>query len=785
MSLSSDLWDRGRRLANMGWDEVRVRTQQAIAKRWDLAVGRIGTHMQKESYRPSLRSSGWFFFGCDDVPVLLDFLRERLPEVVEDIITRADRICKHRFDLLGYQAVDYGKEIDWHLDAVHGKHAPALPWFRIPYLDFEQVGDSKITWELNRHQHLVFLAKAYRLTGKAGYARELFQQWYHWQQKNPYGVGINWSSSLEVAFRSLSWIWVARLLQGCSIVPQRFTGDLAEALTVNACHIERFLSAYFSPNTHLLGEGMALFFVGTLNPRCKQSQRWQEHGWRIVLQEAQRQVQADGMHFEQSIYYHVYALDFFLHARTLAYANDIPIPVAFDKTIETMLEVLSKLSVAGSLPRWGDDDGGRVFNPHRNDTKHLTDPLSTGAVLFDRSGFKKAAGRICEETIWLLGSEGALRFDKLQARTQTTSSFALQSSGTYVMSVSKPVVQRFVIDAGPQSSGRSGHSHADALSVQLAVDGHPVLIDPGTSAYVGMDNNHRDSFRGTAAHNTLNVDGVDQADPAGPFGWKHLPEVKVNQWLTGETFDFFAGSHSGYTRLSDPVWHHRYVFYLKPHFWFVRDVLTGQGVHRCETAWHFAPGVLSSISGGAQFSNDRSDLTLLFAATGNCADEISQDHYSPAYGQKEPTPTFRLSTRARVPVEFATLLVPSGPLTQHPGLLQTFEGKYSGAEVRTYVWSQASGETYFFFAEQPGSWRIGPWASDAQFVFFSMDTGKNLKKFILCNGSYLEFCGQCLFTSNAVIARGEWLSQADGHQFSCSNESAVTFQPSMLTVQHC
>src|SRR5260221_7836918 len=320
MSLSSHLWERCQRLAGMGWDEVRVRTTQEVAKRWDLAVGHIGSHLQKENYSPSLRSSGHFFFGCDDVPALLDFLRERLPEVVEDIITRADRICSHRFDLLGYKAVDYGKEIDWHLDAVHGKRAPCSRWFRIRYLDFDQVGDAKITWELNRHQHLVVLAKAYRLTGKAHYAHELFQQWYHWQEHNPYGVGINWSSSLEVAFRSLSWIWVSQLLRGCSVVPKEFPTDVSRALAVNARHIERFLSTYFSPNTHLLGEGVGLLFIGTLNAWSRLARRWQERGWQIVLQEAQRQVQPDGMHFEQSTYYHTYALDFFLHARTLAHA---------------------------------------------------------------------------------------------------------------------------------------------------------------------------------------------------------------------------------------------------------------------------------------------------------------------------------------------------------------------------------------------------------------------------------------------------------------------------------
>jgi hypothetical protein len=781
---SSHVWERCQRVAGMGWDELRVRAYQEIAKRWDLAAGRIGRHMHNDDHRPASEGSGRFFFRCSDVPLLLDFLRQRLPEEVEDIVAQAERICSHRFDLLGYRAVDWGKDIDWQVDAVHGKRAPNSPWFQIRYLDFDQVGDAKITWELNRHQHLVTLAKAYRLTGTTRYADELFQQWYHWQEQNAYGVGINWCSSLEVAFRSLSWIWVAQLLQGCGVVPQRFPADLAGALAVNARHIERFLSTYFSPNTHLLGEGVGLFFIGTLNPRSPRTQRWQEHGWRIVLQEAQRQVLPDGMHFEQSIYYHAYALDFFLHARTLAQVNGISIPASFDRTIEKMLEVLSALASAGPLPHLGDDDGGRLFNPQRNATEHLADSLAAGSVLFNRRDFKSAVGKLCEETVWLLGMDGARRFESLRGESPEVASFALPSSGTYVMCSSFPAEHRLVIDAGPQGAGRAGHGHADALSVQLAVGGQPLLIDPGTLSYV-RPNNERDTFRGTAAHSTVQIDGLNQADPAGPFGWKHLPIVKVNRWLTGETFDFFSGWHSGYAGLPHPVWHYRYIFYLKPHFWLVRDVLTGQGSHRVEAAWHFAPGVLSAIPGGAQFWNGQEHLTLLFSANTGCSREISQDRRSEVYGREEQAPTLRLSGWTHVPSEFATLLIPAGRFAHSPGLLQVFEGTPSGVAVQPYVWSQTSGKTFIFFAKQFGSWQIGPWASDAQFVFASMDAKQNLKQFIVCDGSYLELCGKRIFASRTAVARSEWLARPGGHEFLCSDEPAMTLTPSMLTVQSC
>ena len=91
-----------------------------------------------------------------------------------------------------------------------------------------------------------------------------------------------------------------------------FRAELAPALAFHGRYIERYLSTYFSPNTHLLGEAVALFFLGTLYPQMPGAARWKESGWQIVLHEAGRQVRPDGVYFEQSLYYHVYALDFFL-----------------------------------------------------------------------------------------------------------------------------------------------------------------------------------------------------------------------------------------------------------------------------------------------------------------------------------------------------------------------------------------------------------------------------------------------------------------------------------------
>ncbi|MGC1374535.1 MAG: alginate lyase family protein, partial [Candidatus Sulfotelmatobacter sp.] len=547
--MSSGIPTVWKRLTAMSGDEVRTRVLQAISKRVDLAVYRAGVGSRPCLLSPNPSSEAKFFFGANDVQNRAALLRAHLPKEADAIIRDADEICRHEFRLLGCEKMNLGEQIDWHLS--RGKRDHQLkPWYKINFLDFNSVGDHKLVWELNRHQHLVTLAKAWNLTSNAAYVTEIVAQWYSWQKANPYPLGINWASTLEAAFRSISWLWVRNLLGECAELPANFPRDLLLALQLHGRHIERYLSTYFSPNTHLLGEAVALFFIGTSCPEIAASRRWRELGLKIILAESERQVRPDGVHFEQSLYYHVYALDFFLHARILAAENGVAIPAQFDDVLKKMLDFIQELSAAGAVEGFGDDDGGRVFNPRRNRAECMTDPLAIGAAMFGRT---YASARLTEESIWLLGDKAIQFFEKPRAATSVLSR-AFPASGIYLMSDCEPYPQQLMIDAGPQGSGSCGHGHADALSVRLLLQGRRFLIEPGTFCYVSAGE-ERNQFRGTGAHNTLRIDSVDQAVPDGPFAWSSLPKATAETWLNGQTFDFFVGSHDGYKRLPEPVLH--------------------------------------------------------------------------------------------------------------------------------------------------------------------------------------------------------------------------------------
>jgi Heparinase II/III-like protein/Heparinase II/III N-terminus len=773
----------------MDWEEARVRVGQEFHKQSDLLKHRMGVRNGSIPLHADLAARpGQFFFSVSEISERAELLRKHLPGEAAAILREADEICGHRFRLLGYENLDFTlacdgasgnfKDIDWHLDPVHGKRAPLDPWFKIPFLDFAVVGDHKVIWELNRHQHLVTLAKAQILSGdnNGKYVRELTSLWRNWIQANPYPLGINWGSTLEVAFRSLSWIWVDQLLAGtaeCADVLSELRSELAPALAFHGRYIERYLSTYFSPNTHLLGEAVALFFLGTLYPQMPGAARWKKSGWRIVLHEAGRQVRPDGVYFEQSLHYHVYALDFFLYARLLAARNGMEIPPAYDAVLWRMLDVVAALAQAGPAEGFGDDDGGRLWNPRRNRTEQMTDPLALGAVMY--SGDFPAA-RLTEEAIWLFGNQALADISKSRANPAARS-IAFPDGGLYVLADSQPYAQTMAVDAGPQGVGRSGHGHADALSLRLTMDGRRWLVDSGSGVYISKDPGDRNRFRGTGAHNTLRVDGVDQAVADEPFSWTHIPTTQAENWIVGKTFTYFVGSHNGYARLSDPVVHRRHVLKIAGGLWLVRDVATARVVagqssvttrksaeaaHELEIRWHFASDldVRNSGDGRVEISqggvrSGESVLSLIMPEETAWHTEVSRTLLSPCYGTFQPAPLVRCHARVELPAETATALLPHcGAIRQEdePRLSSTTQAAVQVYELDDHQNNESHG---FVFALGEQSWSSGPWSSDARVLYCRMEKEK-LAHLVVIGGTYAAWQGQPLLKAAGPSGFFEW-----------------------------
>src|SRR6185436_1055912 len=143
-------------------------------------------------------------------------------------------------------------------------------------------------------------------------------------------------------------------------------------------------------------------------------------------------------------------------------------------------------------------------------------------------------------------------------------------------------------DCGPHGTDNCGHAHADALAIELAAHGQPLLVDPGTLTYTGSPE-LRNAFRRSSAHNALLVDGEPSSLPAGPFSWKTIANCKTLSWLSERRFDYVEGTHDGYERLAEPTTHTRSILFLKNDYWLMRDRVSSTGSHKLALRFHFAP----------------------------------------------------------------------------------------------------------------------------------------------------------------------------------------------------
>jgi len=311
-----------------------------------------------------------------------------------------------------------------------------------------------------------------------------------------------------------------------------------------------------------------------------------------------------------------------------------------------------------------------------------------------------------------------------------------------------------VIDAGPQGADTAGHGHADALSITANSGGRSLLIDPGTFEYVGKDS-ERDRFRGTRAHNTLVVDGLDQSEPKGPFSWAGLPNIRAEEWIKGEAFDLFVGSHDGYMRLGHPVEHRRSVFSLKSGFWLVRDQVLGRGKHQLDLFWHINPELSPIKQTETTFRGAGAGLSILSPENHGWSQDILSEEWSPAYGQKERHGVLHLGTVATLPAEFATLLIPDGKVNSHPGSFERQTSPTRDESAVCYRFKTAEGEHCFIFGQKP--WTLFPWSSDAEFLYCGLSQDKTLRMLISCNASYVEARGRKIMSSQRTIVRCETL----------------------------
>ena len=605
--------------------------------RW--RASRVSQRLLRQSYDAEYRHEvrrGRFFFDADQVPAIVANFS---PEQRKATITAADALSRFSFRFRSSETVEFDGAVDW---------------------SFAPDGNADWRWDLNRHGWFETLGRAWHYTRQPDYGRVFETLLLDWLDKNPPAVdATNWSSAFEVGYRINSWSWSYHLFEDCDAIDPQTRAALLRGIGMHCEFLFRNLELN-ARNNHLLLESKALLLGAILFPGFRKSDAWRKRAEKLLLREVRGQVLPDGVHGEMSTHYHRVIAGELLELAVLYRLNDLHLPADVAQSIQAMADFENCVTRPdGSLPLIGDSAS--------DDTYARLSARRAGSYVFGLEKPAYATVALDEDCHWRLAG-----IPLVQPRNIATRSRAFQDGGYYIMRSGDSIddAMHAIINCGPFGlPSDPHHGHADALSIELFAAGRPWIVDSGVYS-THADWHWRRYFRGTRSHNTVVVNGSDQALLIDSRRAMRLPSSTCTKWDVGEDEDLFDGWHDGFARLGGGLVHRRIVQFQRGRAWVIADIITGQGTHIVESLYHCPDDV------DIQLRNDRQarlladrHATMQVAWTASAPAEARigcgetdpiQGWYSKHSGQKRPAPTLILKCHTALPVIVAAAFVPGG-----------------------------------------------------------------------------------------------------------------------------
>src|SRR5262245_34398538 len=589
---------------------------------------------------------GWPY-RLPDIKGQLDRISPREKNVV---IAAAHQWLGHRASFFSLRNFPLGDPIDWCRDYSTGMVAPTRYSGLVNTRDTTKVGDIKYIWELNRLQHLILLALTGTWTGNANYWQEIEKQVISWNKSNPFMMGPNWKSPLEAGIRLITWAYVSFITGNLSQQRETFDKVLRSSIYQHQYFIRKFYSKNSSANNHLIGEMAGLYVGSVFWPQYSESASWRSFARQKLIDEIERQVEADGVGKERATEYQMFIFEFFLLAGALGQAVGDPFPPEYWDRVKRMRAFLSAISNrAGDFPMFGDSDSGQVISFPETTTERFRALAQIGQSCEGDASLDLRAALL----LWGQSPQD-ISISPLPLPTQNLETFP--DGGYHVLATDRGAESEIVIvfDAGHLGIPLLiAHGHADALSFWLSYGGREFLIDPGTFTYYSSTQ-WRSYFRGTAAHNTLRIDRKDQSLPGGTFLWREAAQCRLEHVQDTDEFVDVTASHDGYRRLSDPVIHTRELrLFKKSPTLVITDRLECQGSHDIELFFHFSEKCQVRQAGPSSFEALNCNKRLAIRIDSQLEPQLYRGCEQPTLGWVSRTfgvkePSFTLVGRATI-----------------------------------------------------------------------------------------------------------------------------------------
>lgn len=521
----------------------------------------------------------------------------------------AENVCAGRFTAAG-TTLDLGSDVNW---------------LENPLPDDEE-------WQIEWHKFYygLDLGHAYGKTGD----EKFLQNWERLVRSHIHQVTVGLDSSDVTARRVQNWIYAWQIFARS----KKFRGlsaGLDREIPASIAEQIRYLRENLTPErNHRTLELYTLFITALALPQLDRTGELLKLAMHELHQNLLADIRSDGVQREHSTHYHSTVLRSFLGARENARRFNLKFPAGHDERLIKACEFLMHMHRPdGEIPAISDSDTGSYL-----------DLLRLAGELFGRQDFLYAATK---------GGRGGAP-EKCHASFSDGGYFTQRSGWGGGRETSFENERFLIFDCG--SLGDGGHGHYDALSVEIAANGKPLIVDNGRYTYAeDADFNWRHYFKGTAAHNTICVDGKDQT-----AYWRGKPKETVAQTYFIERvsqpgLDVLCG------KVESPNYeavHTRRIFFVQNEYWLIADYLRGSAAHRYDLRFHLTPAAWNHF---INFKTEKNavvrtpEVALIFEK--KRAPRIEPGWFAPRYGVKQRAACVSVVENA-ISAEFYTLVAP-------------------------------------------------------------------------------------------------------------------------------
>ena len=405
--------------------------------------------------------------------------------------------------------------------------------------------DLRSIWEPARLQHIAILVKYIIQNENSEFndsvLKFIINNVLKWVHENSFPYGLHYISAMECGIRIPLFFYCLKVLDNLTTDEAQL---ILDTLYRHAWLVSNRLSLYSSCGNHTIAEAYGLIFGGAVFRYTAEGRRWISKGHKLLKQELYHQIVKDGGPVEQSLNYHRFVIDLYWLAIDFLKKNNLHDCSEFEEhLIKAEHFIIAFKDAGGRMPSIGDSDDGRAIAPGICPCRAHANQQENIIQTFSKSGYTI----VKDNNVVLTFDHGPLGMAPLY-----------------------------------------NHGHADALSITLSVDGQKILVDPGTYSY-NVEPEFRKYFKGTRAHNTITIDGQDQAIQETSFIWSHAYDAEL---IRKEKFNgvwLIKAKHDGYLRYKKPVQHIRTLFIFDRTTIIIKDEFYGEGTHEFELNFHLDP----------------------------------------------------------------------------------------------------------------------------------------------------------------------------------------------------